>query len=718
MAKKLFTLFMLLTLFFGIGWAATETVTVTKTMNEVVAENDYITPFSGYDDFNDLYQNASSMSQETLNEIELELQKASPSMFFLADNISILRQQTLDPPALFWETSPIEWQVYCSVSENMIGYFDISVPSMCTLQSVTITYSDASTGVLTYNGNDVPSGTPCAVSGNKARFEVRGTTEEILFNYVGITSISVTYEKRDIVKGEWHQVRSTYNLGLAHYEYIILDREKTKVAGSYENGHFTALPCESNVEFCDDDIWGNGTLNLTGDGVKRFTIEDTGSSYYYLKDTEGNYYSIDENGNIVNSKQKVYIVSYYSHNNPTGRIRISGVYPNDVNKIFYNPDESYFGTYYSNTTNYIGDLEMYRRPKPMTLKEIREYRKDGYYVISNELQVAKSLARFSPTENFAVAAMVCKDDGPAWDATDMSAIPDNCEDYMTTRVGFNGNWDQSNWALLDFSRSLNGLSDLERIKACEGMRLAPNSITVKAEFSIAGSMSCAADVNDLVTVEGSQPTTYTPNRYCPANFLKSNHNGNATGHDAEGNPTENHYFFMNPKMQELCEIVYAVWAIPEDQAGEKHGYFVLPASDGTNNPEGIYGEVCTNWSLNNAPVIDPETGEKHDWPDGLVEGTMYRFYGVVMGPTIYSDVDPVLLRADSNYGYTIYPIDFDPVEHIVTGIKDVVDVTDKTVAGVKYYNLAGIESDRPFEGVNIIVTTYTDGSRSSSKVLK
>ena len=34
------------------------------------------------------------------------------------------------------------------------------------------------------------------------------------------------------------------------------------------------------------------------------------------------------------------------------------------------------------------------------------------------------------------------------------------------------------------------------------------------------------------------------------------------------------------------------------------------------------------------------------------------------------------------------------------------------------YNLAGIESDRPFEGVNIIVTTYTDGSRTSTKVLR
>ena len=44
--------------------------------------------------------------------------------------------------------------------------------------------------------------------------------------------------------------------------------------------------------------------------------------------------------------------------------------------------------------------------------------------------------------------------------------------------------------------------------------------------------------------------------------------------------------------------------------------------------------------------------------------------------------------------------------------------TDKTVAGVLYYNLAGVESTQPFDGVNVVVTTYTDGTRTATKVLK
>ena len=42
----------------------------------------------------------------------------------------------------------------------------------------------------------------------------------------------------------------------------------------------------------------------------------------------------------------------------------------------------------------------------------------------------------------------------------------------------------------------------------------------------------------------------------------------------------------------------------------------------------------------------------------------------------------------------------------------------KVVVGVKYYNMAGVESDVPFQGVNIEVTTYDDGSRLSRKIMK
>ena len=51
-----------------------------------------------------------------------------------------------------------------------------------------------------------------------------------------------------------------------------------------------------------------------------------------------------------------------------------------------------------------------------------------------------------------------------------------------------------------------------------------------------------------------------------------------------------------------------------------------------------------------------------------------------------------------------------------TGVEDV--NAEKTVAGVVYYNLLGAASDRPFEGVNVVVPTYTDGTKSSKKIIK
>ncbi|MBO4814409.1 MAG: hypothetical protein J5523_05565 [Muribaculaceae bacterium] len=77
------------------------------------------------------------------------------------------------------------------------------------------------------------------------------------------------------------------------------------------------------------------------------------------------------------------------------------------------------------------------------------------------------------------------------------------------------------------------------------------------------------------------------------------------------------------------------------------------------------------------------------------------------------------LNEASNKSYVVYPLSLTKVTTTQDGvITEVADISSKQVAGVKYYNLAGIESSEPHQGVNIVVTTYTDGSRSSAKVLR
>jgi len=52
----------------------------------------------------------------------------------------------------------------------------------------------------------------------------------------------------------------------------------------------------------------------------------------------------------------------------------------------------------------------------------------------------------------------------------------------------------------------------------------------------------------------------------------------------------------------------------------------------------------------------------------------------------------------------------------VTGITE--NMLNKEIDHIDYVNTIGQVSDTPWEGVNIVVTTYTDGSTSTAKVVK
>lgn len=99
--------------------------------------------------------------------------------------------------------------------------------------------------------------------------------------------------------------------------------------------------------------------------------------------------------------------------------------------------------------------------------------------------------------------------------------------------------------------------------------------------------------------------------------------------------------------------------------------------------------------------------EKAETFDGVVTVEIYLVNG---------DVTSVNELSNSNYYITkvSHTIVKDP--DISTGVEDV--DAEKTAAGVTYYNLLGVSSDSPFEGVNVVVTTYTDGTKSSKKIVK
>ena len=121
----------------------------------------------------------------------------------------------------------------------------------------------------------------------------------------------------------------------------------------------------------------------------------------------------------------------------------------------------------------------------------------------------------------------------------------------------------------------------------------------------------------------------------------------------------------------------------------------------------VEGGANGAWYKVNSDISFAGICEKAETFDGVVTVEIYLVNG---------DVTSVSELSSPNYYITkvSHTIVKDPT--ISTGVEDV--DAEKTVAGVTYYNLLGVSSDSPFEGVNVVVTTYTDGTKSSKKIVK
>ena len=100
------------------------------------------------------------------------------------------------------------------------------------------------------------------------------------------------------------------------------------------------------------------------------------------------------------------------------------------------------------------------------------------------------------------------------------------------------------------------------------------------------------------------------------------------------------------------------------------------------------------------------------------------------GNVIERDADGNYYSLDHTKTYTVYVTDkargsftfddiYSDIDLVINNTTAVEEINaGKTVASVNYYNLAGQMSAQPVDGVNIVVTTYTDGTRTTAKVIK
>ena len=230
-------------------------------------------------------------------------------------------------------------------------------------------------------------------------------------------------------------------------------------------------------------------------------------------------------------------------------------------------------------------------------------------------------------------------------------------------------FDQSNWVML---------TDVANADNYVGKIIKGKSITGKLVDKVNPTIAVTS------TPEVGDPNPYDPNIYIIPSFNEAYYAPNS------------HFFFVAPKVQEYAYITWACY-----NAADGNFYTM---SDG--NVDNLSGGIKVNWDY--FPSGNPQ------------DGYVYEFDAILRKVAPATSSAPLLkdgnqsnpVTDDLSTDYIVYPL---RLYDVPTAI-NTVEATGKAV-DVKYYNMMGIESSTPFNGVNIVVTTYDNGTRSNTKKL-
>lgn len=334
----------------------------------------------------------------------------------------------------------------------------------------------------------------------------------------------------------------------------------------------------------------------------------------------------------------------------------------------------------------------FRAPLVTTETTLANIEKDGYpgnrFKISDEL-----VAVYADADN---GRLWCKDQRNA--SIVPTEIKDRQIDYMKERSSESdywqtkGDWDQSNWVMLQFPEATQANGIASMLNNAVGKKINGGSVTGRYTDDLNYTIE-VFPVNNAYTLSTGADASYVKNLYCTANFLESNLNLTEESKGAKGvyHGAEAYYFFMNPKVQEVCEITYAEY--------DGNNVFVVPDNDSQ-----ISGALTVDWSYNANGAQTPE------------QGTPYRFIAVVQRTEDGEYGHFKSIERDPSSSFKVYPLNFQAGNgNVITAINRIDG--SREVIGVDYVNVAGLMSDKPFKGVNIVVTRYSDGSRTTEKKL-
>ena len=241
------------------------------------------------------------------------------------------------------------------------------------------------------------------------------------------------------------------------------------------------------------------------------------------------------------------------------------------------------------------------------------------------------------------------------------------------------------------------------------------------------------------------PSKYSYNHYMSYNFERNNTSASGTHinesalvywreHGIVLEP-EARYFFMTPKDQEVAQVC-GVWVGQkqfdfngETIRGDVFDSYAFSPEEGVNQ-FGFYGAFYVpSWDFNRLISEDEHNNPKYGKPGSdnggeLEWNTAYIFHAAIQythedddepSKAPRRDLEPY--DSDPEY-YIVYPLDLMKPSDSSTAVREIRAQESVEIDSIRFYNVMGQESETPFDGINIEVIRYKDGSMISRKVLR
>ena len=443
------------------------------------------------------------------------------------------------------------------------------------------------------------------------------------------------------------------------------DGQSTVTAFEFVNNEATSAPegtCELTFEKSEKaETDGNEGYNMINKATGKFlTSMDNSQGNLTWSVLEDSYW-YSNNGWIFKKNNTHLRVFFNSENIPTFR-----TYPSTSGTEMYFA-QKVAGAGYADFTTIV-------KAAVTTLANLAENGAEGAaYQVNDEMVVAKKFQKAG--KNY----IVVKD---AAQAVRNFSTPAADDKFFNINGNKQEEYAQNNWMLVSLPVELyNQVNEENTVTSITG------SLTEK--FNV------AMEATNVVFENATND--FAPNTYCPINFMgESSVKGTNPAYTSS-------YYFATPKANEYANVVWAVY-------NGTDGAFYLPVHQGSANAQEFKAAFKVDYSLNS--VDNPE----------LTSGNVYSFEALVKEvavATTDAKSAPRKTAYDSTVApstkFVVYPLDLDD-KKVATGVNDVNSA--KEVKGVSYFNMMGVESAQPFDGVNIMVTTYTDGTQSAAKVLR